>query len=87
MKINLHIERLVLEGLPLERVQGRLVQAAVERELALLIATNGLADDLQAGSAAPERHAADIRVANESHPTQLGQQIAQSVYSGMGRTR
>ena len=31
--INLHIERLVLDGLPIEPRQGRLVKAAVERDL------------------------------------------------------
>ena len=41
MNIQLHIERLVLDGLPLTRREGALVQAAVETELARLNLTGG----------------------------------------------
>ena len=40
--IHLHIERLILDGLPIERAQGPHVQAAVEAELARLLTENGL---------------------------------------------
>ena len=43
MNIKLHIERLVLDGLPVTRSQGPLVQAAMEAELARLMAEGGLA--------------------------------------------
>ena len=36
--VNLHIERLVLEGLPLGAHEGPLVQAAIEVELGRLFA-------------------------------------------------
>jgi len=86
MKINLHIERLILEGLPLEKRQGPQVQAAVERELTRLLTANGLAPELQSGGAVPRRPADGIQLANETHSTRLGQQIARSVYSGLGKT-
>ena len=38
MRVRIHIDRLVLDGFPLTAGQGRLVQAAVERELSRLIA-------------------------------------------------
>ena len=41
--IHLHIERLILDGLPIERAQGPHVQAAVEAELSRLLTENGLA--------------------------------------------
>ena len=37
MNINLHIERLILDGLPITRQQGPHVQAAVEAELTRLL--------------------------------------------------
>ena len=87
MKIQVHIERLILDGLPLEKWQGPLVQAAVERELTRLLTAHGLAHELQSGGAVPQVRANGLQLANATHPTRLGQQIAQSVYSGLGRTR
>ncbi len=85
--IDLHIERLILDGLPLERSQGPLVQAAVQAELARLLAAYGLAASLQSGGALPSVRAGAIQLTAESSPTQLGQQIAQSVYAGIGEAK
>ena len=41
MNINLHIERLILDGLPIEPRQRAQVQAAVEAELARLLRPAG----------------------------------------------
>ena len=86
MNINLHIERLVLDGLPITRQQGALVQAAVEAELSQLLSNGGLAAELQAGAAMPHIKADAIQTAG-SNPHHLGQQIARSVYGGIGRTK
>jgi hypothetical protein len=83
MKINLHIERLVLEGLPLERAQGPQVQAAVQQELTRLLATGGIAPALMSGGARPRARGGDMSYAKESSPRQLGTQIAQSVHGGL----
>jgi hypothetical protein len=85
--IHLHIERLILDGLPIERSQGPVVQAAVEAELSRLLTENGLAADLQSGGAMPSVNANGIQLASASSPAQMGQQIAQSVYGGIGNTR
>ncbi len=85
--IHLHIERLILDGLPIERSQGPFVQAAVEAELSRLLTENGLAPDLQAGGAMPNVRANAIQLTTGSSPTQVGTQIAQSVYSGIGNIR
>ena len=85
--IHLHIERLILDGLPIERSQGPFVQAAVEAELSRLLTENGLAADLQAGGTVPSINAAGIQLAAGSSPAQMGRQIAQSVYDGIGNTR
>ena len=87
MNLNIHIERLVLDGLPLERHQGSLVQAAVEAELSRLLSENGLAADLPAGVAVPRVNVNGIQVAPDNSPAQLGKQIAHSIYGGIGSTR
>jgi len=83
MNINLYIERLVLDGLPITRSQGALVQAAVEAELAQLLSDGGLASTLQSGGASPSMRADAIQLAGESHPAQIGHQIARAVYGGL----
>ncbi len=85
MNINVHIEQLVLEGLPVGTSQRGMVQASFEAELARLLAARGLAPNLLAGDATPRVPAATIQLTNESHPTRLGQQIAQAVHGGLAR--
>jgi hypothetical protein len=85
MKINLYIERLVLEGLPLQRVHASHVQAAVQQEMARLLSLNGIAPELQAGVAMPHAQGSNMQFANEASPRQLGTQIAQSVHEGLSK--
>ena len=84
MKIKLHIDRLILDGLPLERRHGPLVQAAVEKELARLLAAHGLGWEWQSGGAVARVSAPGFRLANENSPSRLGQQIAGSIYGRIG---
>jgi hypothetical protein len=87
MNIYVYIERLILDGLPIGTGQGVLVQAAVEAELARLLVQGGLAPNLQSGGALPGLRADAIQVTAQSSPAQMGQAIAQSVYTGIGKTR
>jgi hypothetical protein len=82
--IKVHIERLVLEGLPVERRHGPEVQAAVEAELSRLMSEGGLAPELASGGAVPLVRADGIRSIG-GNPAQIGRQIAKAVYGGMGR--
>lgn len=84
MNINVHIERLILEGLPMAHNQRLLLQTAVEAELARLLAADGLASALLSGGAVPHVPAGSIQLTSEGDPTVLGQQIAQAVYRGIG---
>jgi hypothetical protein len=86
MNINLHIERLILDGLPMEAGHGARVQAAVEAELARLLVEGGLARELQSGGALPSVRAGAIQLTAESNSVQLGQRIARSVYGGIGQS-
>lgn len=85
MNINLHIDRLILDGLPIPHSQRPLLQAAVEAELTRLLTTEGLSPHLINGGAIPQISASDLQLNPNSNPTQLGQQIAQSVYGGIGQ--
>jgi hypothetical protein len=87
MNIRIHIDRLILDGLPITHSQGPMVRAAVEAELTRLFTENGLAANLQAGVAVPSMSATAIQLASGSNPSQLGTQIAQSVYGGIGDTK
>lgn len=85
MNISVTIERLILNGITISQRERPLLQAAVETELARLLAADGLAPDLLAGGAMPHVPAGAIQLTGESDPTHLGQQIARSVHGGIGR--
>ena len=87
MKIRLKIERLILDGLPIANAEGPLVQAAVETELARLLADGGLSRELQAGGAVPALRGGNIQVDKGSRPAAMGKQIAGAVYGGIGNKR
>jgi hypothetical protein len=87
MNINLHIERLVLDGLPVSDHQGGWVRAAVESELSRLLADHGLAATLSTGGSIPNVQASNVQLVPGSTPTQMGTQIAQSVYRGIGNPK
>lgn len=82
MDINLHIERLVLDGIHLNHHQRHLLQASVQTELARLLIDGGLAPNFMQGAAMPKLNANAIQMRGND-ATQLGQQIAQSVYGGI----
>jgi len=85
VNIELHIERLILNGLPVERRQSAEMQAAVEAELTRLLMTGGLNDGLLAGGALPSLRAEAIQLTNETSAARLGSQIAGAVYGGIGK--
>ena len=86
MNVRLHIERVVLDGLELERAHEPLFRAALEAELTRLIADGGAAHLATAG-AVPRVSAPDIETAGDGDPARLGRQVAVSVYDGIGNKR
>jgi len=83
MNINLHIERLVLEGLPVAGGQGAVVQAAAESELARLLTSEGFAPKASMAEAYITAGAIQLRPA--ATPRQLGRQIGQTVFASVLR--
>jgi hypothetical protein len=85
VKINIQIERLVLDRVPIERQQRHLVKAAVEAELSRLLGANGLADNLMSGGAVSSLSAPTIQLGKDNSPIKLGQQIGRAINGGLGR--
>jgi hypothetical protein len=84
MNINVSIERLVLDGLPMSRSQGMLVQEAVERELTRLLTIEGLA--ASASRAEPYLRAGYIDVIPNSGARSLGRQIGLAVHNALNHS-
>jgi hypothetical protein len=85
MNINLHIERLVLEGLPVEARHSALVREAIEAELSHLLSNGGVSSGLQSGGVLHRVQADALQLNADSNATQIGQQIAQSIYGSIGQ--
>jgi hypothetical protein len=85
MNVNLHIERLVLEGIDLGSAYHPLLQAALEAELGRLLAMGGLGAALAPGTTVASLPAGGLQLSADDSPTQLGRKIAQSVYRGIGK--
>ena len=83
MNINLHIDRLILEGLAIEPGQKRSVQTALQAELTELLAASGISPTLAGGGALPETRVPAVHLVDQHSPTQLGTQIARSVHQGL----
>lgn len=84
MNINLHIERLVLDGVDFALGQQHLLQSIVASELARMLAEGGLSPSLAQGTNLSRVSANGIKINDGDKPAQLGRQIAQSVYGGIG---
>lgn len=83
--INIHIDRIVLDGLSIQYHQESQFKAAVETELAHLISAGGLSANLVSDWAVFQASAGVIHVADENNTTSLGQQVAQAVYEGLSK--
>lgn len=79
--VHLHIERLVLEGLPVRHHQGTFVQAAIETELTRLLSEGNLS--ALSGGAVPHLPVASIQLAHDNKPSSMGRQIAQALYGSL----
>jgi hypothetical protein len=82
MKIHLHIERLILDGVAVD--QPRILSKALEQELAGRLMEGGLSPELRSGGAVSSVRGGAIELGHGSHPAKLGTQIAGEVYRGIG---
>jgi hypothetical protein len=85
MNIHLHIERMVLDGLPVSGGEAANVQAAVEAELARLLAGELVAP--HSSSAVGTVAGGEIRIPPRMTARQLGGEIGRSVFRNVTASR
>jgi hypothetical protein len=86
MNVNLHIERLVLDGLDIAADQRHVLQTAMEVELGRLLAGGGLASEIAEAGAIPRVAGSAIQLSQPQPPQDTGRQLAKSVYGAIGMT-
>jgi len=84
MNVNLHIEQLILDGIDLPAHQREALAAAVQGELTRLITLGGISPGLQQGGALAQVAGDRLRLSAGQSPELIGEQIARSVYEGIG---
>ena len=84
MNIELHIERLILDGVAVEPHGREEVKAAVVAELTRLLKVNGLRAELLSSKVPFSPGTGEIQVTRQTAPAQLGNQIARAVHGGIG---
>jgi hypothetical protein len=83
MTIRLHIDELVLDGCAsLDRYR---VAAAVEVELARLLAEQGVPTGLEQGGTIARLDGGSFELASDARPDRIGAQVAQAIYGGLSR--
>ena len=85
MNTEVHIERLILDGLPMARYERPLLQAAVEEELTHLLTDDGLTPATLVAGPVPYLRAADLNLPAQFSPSDLGRRIARALYGGLKR--
>jgi hypothetical protein len=83
MNVSVHIERLILDGVPVPHRHRPQLQASLEAELARLIAADGLAVDMHMSGVLPRLSGGEIQIEDDD-PKLLGKRIAQAVYTRIG---
>ncbi len=81
--IDLHIDRLVLEGLG--ALNRAAVSAAVQAELARLFAEEGAGAGLHRSGRTPRLDGGSFQVASGAGAEAVGRQVANAIYGGMNR--
>ncbi len=79
MKVNLHIERVVLEGVDVSRSDRDLIRVSVASALGQMLGDGGLVD----GYSRSRVMAGDVQL-SAGKPVEFGRRIAWSVYKGVG---
>jgi hypothetical protein len=84
MNVRLHIEHLVVDGLsPEHAASSRALGAAVERELAQLLAGRGLDPALASGAKVAALRAPPMPPTSGQNSDALGRRIARSVHGAL----
>ena len=81
MNIDLHIDELIVHGFPTtDRAQ---IAAAVERELARLLAERGVPSGWAQGADVAQLDSGSFQVVQGAPADAVGAQVAQAIYGGL----
>ncbi len=83
MKINLHIERVVLEGIDVGAGDRELIRESIASELGRMLGDGGLGNGLSGGISRSRVMAGDVQLTADK-PVEFGRRIAGSVFKGVG---
>lgn len=83
MRIELHVERLVLEGVP--RADAERVVRALTRELEARLAAGDLPAGLRRGQEVPRLDAGRVRLGEAARPESTGSRLADAVHGALKR--
>jgi len=84
VNINLHIERLIVDDLGIQPQQRDELKAAVAAAIRRQIVSQGIGSTMQAETSRSSVSGGSFSIENNPSIESLGQQIAQSVYGGIG---
>jgi hypothetical protein len=84
VNIELHIERLVLDGIGAPPGHSELLREGIGAELTRLLRDGGLADTVVRGGAVARLSAPSARL-SATGPDHLGRQLAGAIYAGIGQ--
>lgn len=84
MSLHVHVDRLILEGFPLDPVHAEAVRSAAEAELARRLGEGGVGRDLQRGEP-PRPPLGGLQIRFHAVPVLLGRRIGAALYESIGR--
>ena len=87
MKIRVHIERVVLDGLPVTRAEGARIQTAIETELTRMLVAGGLPHHFRNGGAVARVTGPQFHFVATDRAATIGRNIARSLHGGPSTDR
>lgn len=83
MNVELWIERLVVDGLPMSAGDGEVLRATLQKELARRLRRDGLGARLTRGLAAPRLTVDSVRLPREAGPAEIARQVGRSLHGAL----
>ena len=83
MKIHVHIDRLVLDGLPIHGHSAPIIREAVEAELGRLLMESRPESAAAGGAAIANVRTPAIHIPPTAAPGPIGRSVAQAIHGGM----
>lgn len=84
MNVSIHIERLILDGVPVSAHDSARMQAGVEAELSRLLSESGLPGELSRGGNWTTVRASSLQFGSSGHAGETGADIGAGIYSVLG---